>query len=873
VSRRVEGEDRQELREAIDALQLPQGMSVIARTAGIGRAVEELQWDLNYLLQLWGAIADAATTRYELPTVDAQGQQTTALVTEPRGPNGERLKKLNPAPFLIFEESNLVIRAIRDYYNPSIGEILIDSDGVFEQAQQFMAHVMPGDVGRVKRYQDNIPLFSRFQIEHQIETAHSRTVPLLSGGAIVIDHTEALVSIDVNSARATKGADIEETATRTNLEAAEEVARQLRLRDLGGLIVIDFIDMEESRNQRQVENRLKESLHLDRARVQMGRISRFGLMELSRQRLRPALSEGSHVTCPRCNGVGVIRDTESSALHVLRILQEEAMKENTAALHAQVPVDVATFLLNEKRADISKIEARLRVSIVLIPNKHLETPHYNIERLKHDDERLDTYKASYDRAVSPELETPYRRGAGDAKEAQGRQEAAVKAFVPSSPAPIIEQRIQDRAQPLVTPAASDKRGSSFWSKITSWFISEPEVETGSPQSVATPYPPKVRNTEPRGGNGRRRGGRGRGRDRDGLANADDTAGAKAHRGAAKERRPQGERPSGGRIEGQRPQAAAQTQALPLEQRDDSGAQASERSGDEKRRGRGRRSRGQRGRHTAGDGQPFDVSMSSGQSAQALPSVSTVDAQLDLPEPLAITEPTAQQSGLPNLDGDAWQKTGSQDNNARRGSRVRGPHRRRSGRGRPETRDADQADSQAQDISQPVSEVHDQVNAEATLAADQSASVVVPAETVNEQVGMSMTAPAALQSHRPEPATGLDGSAALDSPLVAPSTRNAQDAEAKPSNGSSHETPTRIVSTPPQAKVMPMQLSDLLPALEQAGLILVQTQAQRLAAVQAAIHAEPKPVRVPRERPILPALDEGPLVQVETRAAASAQAGV
>lgn len=887
VSRRVEGEDRQELREALDALQVPQGMSVIARTAGIGRAVEELQWDLNYLLQLWGAIADAATTRYELPTVDAQGQQTTALVTEPRGPHGERLKKLNPAPFLIFEESNLVIRAIRDYYNPSIGEILIDSDGVFEQAQQFMGHVMPGDVGRVKRYQDNIPLFSRFQIEHQIETAHSRTVPLLSGGAIVIDHTEALVSIDVNSARATKGADIEETATRTNLEAAEEVARQLRLRDLGGLIVIDFIDMEESRNQRQVENRLKEALHLDRARVQMGRISRFGLMELSRQRLRPALSEGSHVTCPRCNGVGVIRDTESSALHVLRILQEEAMKENTAALHAQVPVDVATFLLNEKRADISKIEARLRVSIVLIPNKHLETPHYNIERLKHDDERLDTYKASYDRAVSPELETPYRRGS-DAKEAQGRQEAAVKAFVPSSPAPIIEQRIPDSAQRPAAPPASDKRSSSFWSKITSWFSPEPDVETAAPQSIATPYPPKVRSTEPRGGNGRRRGGRGRGRDRDGLTNADDTAGAKAHRGAAKERRAQAERPNGGHVDGQRPQAAIQTQALSLEQRDDLGVQAPERSGDEKRRGRGRRSRGQRGRHTAGDDQPFDVSMKNAPSAQALPSASTVDVQLELPEPLIRTESTAQQPGLPSLDGDAWQ-TGAQDN-TRRGSRVRGPHRRRSGRGRPETRDADQADSQAQDSSQPVSEVQHAHNPEAVLAqaTDQSASAVLPANDVNEHVGVSSAAQptAPHHAHRAEPSAGPDSQAALDGPMVAPSAHNVQDTEAGPSHGAGHATPTRLAMPPhvhnrdyspgkdtlPPAKTTPMQLSDLLPALEQAGLILVQTQAQRLAAVQAAIYAEPKPVRVPRERPVLPALDEGPLVQVETRATASAHAG-
>ncbi|MGH6623004.1 MAG: Rne/Rng family ribonuclease, partial [Burkholderiaceae bacterium] len=306
VSRRIEGEDRQELRETMDQLDLPAGMSIIARTAGIGRSAEELQWDLNYLMKLWSAVDGAAKPQYELTVDDANqpGKKITTYVDSSNGPEGQRLKRANPPPFLIVEESNLVIRAIRDYFHPEIGEILVDTDDIYEQARQFMAHVMPDNVSRVKRYKDDVPLFSRFQIEHQIETAYSRQVPLPSGGAIVVDHTEALVAIDVNSARATKGSDIEETATRTNLEAADEVARQLRLRDLGGLIVIDFIDMEESKNQKAVENRLKDALHYDRARVQMGKISRFGLMELSRQRLRPALNEGSHVTCPRCNGVG-----------------------------------------------------------------------------------------------------------------------------------------------------------------------------------------------------------------------------------------------------------------------------------------------------------------------------------------------------------------------------------------------------------------------------------------------------------------------------------------------------------------------------------------------------------------------------------------
>src|SRR5918994_3553095 len=354
VSRRVEGEERNELRDTLDQLQLPEGMSVIARTAAIGRSLEELNWDLSYLMQLWRAVETASQ---------------------------DQSKK----PFLIYLESSLVIRAIRDYFQPDIGEILIDTEEIYEQAKAFMQTVMPDNVGKVKLYRDDVPLFSRFQIEHQIESAYSRQVALPAGGAIVIDHTEALTAIDVNSARATRGGHIEETALRTNLEAAEEVARQLRLRDLGGLIVIDFIDMESQRNQREVENRLREALKFDRARVQIGKISRFGLMELSRQRLQPSLEETAHINCPRCSGTGFIRGTESTALHVLRIMQEEAMKENTGAVHVQVPVDVASFLLNEKRGEIQKLEARLKVNIILVPNPHLETPHYKVQRLKHDE--------------------------------------------------------------------------------------------------------------------------------------------------------------------------------------------------------------------------------------------------------------------------------------------------------------------------------------------------------------------------------------------------------------------------------------------------------------------------------------------------------
>ncbi|MDR1164146.1 MAG: Rne/Rng family ribonuclease, partial [Candidatus Accumulibacter sp.] len=392
VSRRVEGEDRNELRALLEQLEVPQGMSLIARTAAIGRSIEELQWDLNYQLQLWKAI-------------------TTASVQE-------------KAPSLIYQEDTLVIRAIRDYFQPDIGEILIDTDEVFEQARKFMSYVMPEMPNRIKRYRDDVPLFSRFQIEHQIESAYSREVSLPSGGAIVIDHTEALVSVDVNSGRSTRGADIEETAFKTNLEAAEEIARQLRLRDLGGLVVIDFIDMEISRNQREVESRLRENLRLDRARVQTSKISRFGLMELSRQRLRPALEESSYITCPRCSGTGHIRSAESAALHILRILEEEAMKENTAAIQAQIPVDVATFLFNEKRYDLQAIELRHKVGILLIPNTHLNPPQHSIARYRHDELDLENPPLpSYKRVDVPEETDARQSAAGDHPP---RQEAAIK---------------------------------------------------------------------------------------------------------------------------------------------------------------------------------------------------------------------------------------------------------------------------------------------------------------------------------------------------------------------------------------------------------------------------------------------------------------
>ncbi len=405
ISRRIEGDERAELREVMAQLNVPEDYAVIIRTAGIGKSVEELQWDLDYLVHLWDAISKAASER--------------------------------AATFLIYQESNLVIRAIRDYLRTDIGEILIDNPEVYERAQKFMTQVMPQNLDKLKLYKDETPLFSRFQIEHQIESAFSRDVRLESGGAMVFDHTEALVTIDINSSRATKGADIEETALNTNLEAADEIARQLKLRDLGGLIVIDFIDMTPARNQREVENRLIEALKTDRARVQVGRISRFGLLEMSRQRLRPSLGESSSLVCPRCEGTGHIRGVQSSALHILRYIQEEAMKENTAALHVHLPITTATYLLNEKRYEINAIESRLGTTILIIPDETLETPHYHVRRLRADEFEKALDVPSYETALEleEEEETAQRGAVSEPEKAVVGPITHPAAPTPTPPAP------------------------------------------------------------------------------------------------------------------------------------------------------------------------------------------------------------------------------------------------------------------------------------------------------------------------------------------------------------------------------------------------------------------------------------------------------
>ncbi len=610
VSRRVEGEDRNELRDTLDQLALPEGMSVIARTAAIGRSAEELNWDLNYLMQLWRAIESAAADRTP-------------------GPDGRYVAK----PFLIYLESSLVIRAIRDYFQPDIGEILIDTDEIYEQARTFMEIVMPGNVGKVKLYRDDVPLFSRFQIEHQIESAYARHVNLPSGGAVVIDHTEALVAIDVNSARATKGHDIEETALRTNLEAADEVARQLRLRDLGGLIVVDFIDMEAQRNQRDVENRFREALRFDRARVQIGKISRFGLMELSRQRLQPSLEETAHINCPRCSGTGFIRGTESTALHVLRILQEEAMKENTGAVHAQVPVDVASFLLNEKRSEIQKLEGRLKVNIVLVPNQHLDTPHYKVQRLKHDElNEMEHVPASYELVEQPEEP---KLGA-DAEPVKERQEAVVKAITPDQPAPMVAdplprapaeargQRHQRRPERVPSPMMSSPARPGIIGRILGWFKLEQPADSAS-VATAAPAPesrpglreprresrqrdrrPEQRGEHRRGAERGERGerpARGERAERGGRSERGERGGRRDGQQSRLEQRGNGQpreaRPGGERRPDQRPPRPPHTDAEPRAPRPEAQAGGSPEGEEHRRSRRGRRGRDRRPEQAVG----------------------------------------------------------------------------------------------------------------------------------------------------------------------------------------------------------------------------------------------------------------------------------
>src|SRR5271170_5800995 len=464
VSRRIEGEERDQMREVMNQLQVPDGMGAIVRTAGVGRSAEELQWDLDNLRTQWDAIAEAANSR--------------------------------GAPFLVYQESDAVTRSLRDYLTDEIGEILVDDEAAFQKALEYMQRFMPNDANRkLKLYTDDIPLFTRYQIESQIESAYAHKVQLPSGGSIVIDYTEALVSIDINSARATRGSDIEMTATNTNLEAADEIARQLRIRDIGGLIVIDFIDMESTKNQREVEDRLRDAVKMDRARIQIGRLSRFGLLEMSRQRLRPSLGESSHIVCPRCVGIGSIRSIESLTLSVLRLIGEELRKDRTTRVIVQVPVDVATYLINEKREWMRALEDKSDVDLVIVPNLNMQTPDYSIRRIRDDEMELpENRQLSYLMPTAPELVEP-----GSAQDQKPQVEpAAVATLLPATTAPAARTPAAARA-PLADTPSPAAQPSGFWGRFKRLLAGEPAAAaTPAAQPAAAAAPARTEHSRDSG---------------------------------------------------------------------------------------------------------------------------------------------------------------------------------------------------------------------------------------------------------------------------------------------------------------------------------------------------------------------------------------
>ncbi|HLS82813.1 MAG TPA: Rne/Rng family ribonuclease [Steroidobacter sp.] len=569
VSRRIEGEEREQLREAFDQLRIPEGMGAIVRTAGVGRSAEELQWDLDNLQEVWKAIAEAAQSR--------------------------------PAPFLIYQESKAIIRALRDYLSDDIGEILVDNQEVFAEAQQYMQRFMPTALRKLKFYEDSVPLFTRFQIENQIESAHSHKVHLPSGGSLVIDPTEALVSIDINSARATRGADIETTALNTNLEAAEEIARQLRLRDLGGLIVIDFIDMESQKNQRAVEDRLREAVRQDRARIQIGRISRFGLLELSRQRLRPSIGESASISCPRCNGMGSIRSVESLALALLRLIGEEARKDRTVKVIAQLPVEVATYLMNEKREWLNNIEAKSNTHVVLAPNRYMETPAYEIRRVRDDEASLPEFSSPSH--LIPTAPTPTIDEAKREQRTAGPAPAVVASGVASLPPP------PTIAAEAAAPAAQPVEQIGVLVKL--WRFLFGGAGGGAQEPVAPQRPARSARSESRRdrhGRDRQRDGR-REHDRSRTESRDRTS--EARRDSARPERGQDRHADRKQRDAvaaqpareeaaQRPGQQQQRQQAQTPRTEGSAAASGERSG-RRRGGRRRRGRGRAAEETAASG--------------------------------------------------------------------------------------------------------------------------------------------------------------------------------------------------------------------------------------------------------------------------------
>ncbi len=662
VSRRIEGDERAELKAAMADVEVPDGMGTIVRTAGIGRTTEELQWDLDYQAAIWTAIAEAAESK--------------------------------KAPFLIYQESNIIVRGLRDYFKGDIGEIIADERSTCDQAADFIRLYMPQNERKLKYYDDPVPLFNRYQIESQIESAFQREVRLPSGGALVIDHTEALVSIDINSARATKGSDIEETATNTNLEAADEVARQLRLRDLGGLVVIDFIDMFSSKHQRQVENRLREALRADRARVQIGKISKFGLLEMSRQRLRPSLGEGSGTVCPRCQGQGTIRGIESTALSILRLVEEEARKDNTGRVVADVPVDVATYLLNEKRQSISEIEARNETMLLIVANPTLDTPNYTIERIRMteaDHEALQ--KKSYELATNNDD----HYAPPDPRDVKPTEAAAVGMLSPDMPPP---QRaaVAIQAEADTAPALQQEASGGFrriFGKVSSLFGAAPATASAAEtaEAEAAAIRPQRKSTHSKAGpsarreegdgkrrsrGGRNRGGRNRTKNRDGEEARNDGQQERGGRNNARS----GTRNADSKAGDQNNADNATTRGS-NETADNNADNATNTDGSTRKRSR-RGGRGRKRNNTVKEGTGADAVNAEGHSDHGGESVSEQqESQVGPDVTESAADSPAEATGASATDAGANGKTDTSavetaDGEAPKRSRSRG---RRGGRGR------------------------------------------------------------------------------------------------------------------------------------------------------------------------------------------------
>jgi len=657
VSRRIEGEDRDQMRSIMDALVVPAGMGAIVRTAGVGRATEELQWDLDNLKIQWDEIVKAVLER--------------------------------PAPFLVYRESDPVTRALRDYFSDDIGEVLVDEPGAHEIAAEYMQRFMPSEGGRrLKMYTDDIPLFTRYQIESQIESAYAHKVQLPSGGSIVIDYTEALVSIDINSARATRGGDIETTATNTNLEAADEIARQLRIRDIGGLIVIDFIDMDESRNQRAVEDRLRDAMKMDRARIQIGRLSRFGMLEMSRQRLRPSLSDSSHEMCPRCTGIGSIRTVESMALALLRLIGEEARKDRTAKVIAEVPVEVATYLINEKREWLRTLEDKSDVELLIVPNRNIQTPEYSIRRVRDDEiDQPEFKRTSYQMPTPAKVVDP-----AGTREKQAQQEpAAVPTFLPTTPVPIVEHAPAPVAAPAAAavaavPALPAGPRAGVFVRLWRWLFGDPKPEVQLPMPTEPSSDgrgDRDRGDRDRGDRDRSRGrdrdrdrGRGRDRDREGRGGRDRDR-ERGERGRDKDKEKSGERdrtrePA---TAAERPAAAAPTQS-------NEGGRGRGRDG---QRGRGRdrdRERGDRNRNEApGTADATAATSLAGTAAAA--ATAAVSASASAAAAPALSESAsagaAESQASPENASDTTQQGAAGAQGAQGEGEGRGGRRRRRGR--------------------------------------------------------------------------------------------------------------------------------------------------------------------------------------------------